>query len=515
MSVLLETIYIKIDFNIPNSSTRYLTRDIFYFPEPEPSELKKGGAPSKYPYFSFDVKYPIDRFQKMTQKDRTLLFFDKNAFSQILEGQSSAKDEYEKYENGNYNVMFMLYCFFPTNFPVYNNLQNSFETKIEKKAESSLGVDFSNDASVFSYVRVLSSVYTVTKVVWVNDFINNEIYRELLNNINKYNDWEKEQKKKLEKDILYANKKLEKANKRFFELYRSPHDPLKQFEDIINKGGDYSRKYYLENIKLKKAMGPLKKYVAEFYDKRDNVDNVLNSIINIKLVLNTMKEYSEFFPEEFDKIYEIAKEVKSDKNILDILEHPEKLNKATKEVKKDIKKYSNLSETINSLKKFSTPIRATSNVNLQKLIESIQSEKKESNKNIQDLCAFIKNVFINKNKNFSPPYPVDLLNIGVMESNLPIVKDGNIIKNRERQLNLIIQVDVFKGVMTNSNVQCVHRNRVLENIYESLKLNGDQSSSVELDKYRGYLDFGGISTEKKGGKTIKRKNRNNITKKNK
>jgi hypothetical protein len=93
MSVLVETIYIKIDFNIPNSSTRYLTRDLFYFPEPEPSELKKGGAPSKYPYFSFDVKYPIDRFQKMTQKNRTLLFFDKNAFSQILEGQPSAKDE--------------------------------------------------------------------------------------------------------------------------------------------------------------------------------------------------------------------------------------------------------------------------------------------------------------------------------------------------------------------------------------------------------------------------------------
>jgi hypothetical protein len=80
---------------------------------------------------------------------------------------------------------------------------------------------------------------------------------------------------------------------------------------------------------------------------------------------------------------------------------------------------------------------------------------------------------------------------------------------------MIIQVDVFKGIMTNSNVQCIHRNRVLENIYESLKLNGDQSSSVELDKYRGYLDFDGISTEKKGGKTIKRKNKTNTTRKNK
>ena len=192
MPVTIETIYVNLNFNIPGSINRYLTRNMFYFPAPD--EKKVGGALTKYPFFTFDLKYPVDELKSLTREQVISVFFDKEQFSRLVSGKPISLSPGDKFENGNYNIMCMLGCMFPTVFPVQSNIQNSFESKIEKKVNINDEFDFSNDGTVFSYVQLGGSVYTVTKSLWVDDIINNTTFQKLLTELNKYNDCETKQK---------------------------------------------------------------------------------------------------------------------------------------------------------------------------------------------------------------------------------------------------------------------------------------------------------------------------------
>jgi hypothetical protein len=106
------------------------------------------------------------------------------------------------------------------------------------------------------------------------------------------------------------------------------------------------------------------------------------------------------------------------------------------------------------------------------------------------------------------------LNAGVSLSKLPFMKNGKLIKLQNRRLEIQVQIDVFKGIITNDKIKCIHRNAVLEKLYESLKTN-EAKETVELDKLRPYLDFDAIKlVDKKGGKSRKQKKiRGNVTRK--
>ena len=73
MPVTIETLYINLNFNIPGSTNRYLTRNLFYFPSAD--EKKVGGALTKYPFFTFDVKYPEDELKSLTREQVISVFF--------------------------------------------------------------------------------------------------------------------------------------------------------------------------------------------------------------------------------------------------------------------------------------------------------------------------------------------------------------------------------------------------------------------------------------------------------
>jgi hypothetical protein len=515
MPIKVETIYININFNVPGAVDRYLTRNLFYFPkvQSKPATMV-GGALSKYPFFTFDVKYPIDEFKKLGREKLVSVFFDKELFLNLLSGREIATTPNQQFENGNYNIMCMLGCMFPTSFPVPSNLQNSFEVKIEKRVNSNGNIDFSNEGSIFAYIQLGGSVYTVTKSLWINDIINNKTFKRLLDELNKYNDWENKQKNELLKQIEVQKKKMNDVKTIFLKRYPNTASLLDRLTAVIDQNSnDVGRgRYFLEHIKAKEALPDLRSQFSLFFASQTNVDSVVTIAMKIKKIIEKLGLYSQLIPAEFISIIKYAKIINSDKLILYVIEHPEYIKKVSKEMREILRKYKNIDQIIKSLQEFSSPVLNTSNAELQKLIDDFIKTKDSVLKNVKGFAAYVRSLYILKAKNLTAPYSTDLLNIGVALSKLPFIKNGKLIKTQDRRLEIQIQLDAFKGIITSDNVKCIHRNAVLEKLYESLRLNSESKETVELDKVRPYLDFGSI--KKTGGKSFKKRStKKNVTRK--
>lgn len=504
MPIKIETIYININFNIPGSIDRYLTRNMFYFPT---EQSKIGGALSRFPYFTFDVKYPVDEFKNYSREKLVNLFFDKPAFYSLLSGREMAISPNEQYENGNFNIMCMLGCMFPTSFPVPANIQNSFDTKIEKKIITNDNFDFSNDGTVFSYIQLGGFTYTVTKSLWINDIINNKKFKRLLDELNRYNDWENKQKNELVKQIDLQKKKMIESKAFFLKRYTNTTKTLEQVKMFTTRySSGYSRsRDLLENIKASETIPYLETQFNSFFSNQTNIDALVVISVKIKKLLEKLGSYADLIPREFLNIMKYAKSIDSDKRILYIIEHPENIKKEGKEIKEILGKYKNIDKIINILKEFSSPVLNTSNAELQKLIDNFIKMKDSIIKNIKGFASHVRSLYILKSKNLTVPYSTELLNTGIALSKLPFIKNGKLVKTQDRRLDIQIQLDAFKGIITSENVKCIHRNAVLEKLYDSLTLNGDSKDTVELDKIRPYLDFGAINTTpKRGGKSLKK-----------
>jgi hypothetical protein len=518
MPIKIETLYVNINFNIPGAIDRYLTRNLLYFPV---VQMKTGGSPivggalSNYPYFTFDVKYPVDELKKLSREKLVLFFFDKNLFLNLLSGRDVATSPGQQFENGNYNITCMLGCMFPTSFPVPNNIQTSFDAKIEKRTSTSEEFNFSNEGTIFSYIQLGGSPYTVTKSLWINDIVNNKMFKRLLDELNQYNDWENKQKNELIKQIDIQKKKMIKV-KDYFVKGNSRVETLKELKLFIDRSSNnYRSRDVLDNIKAKRVIPELERMFDEFFSNQNDIDKLVSVSMKIKKLIEKLGSYSDLIPREFLSIIKYAKLINSDKLILYVIEHPEYIKKVSKEMKEILGRYKNIDQIIKVLKDFSSPILNTSNFELQKLIDDFIKNKDSVVKNIKGFASYVRSLYILNAKNLTAPYSGDLLNIGVALSKLPFIKNGKVIKTQERRLEIQIQLDAFKGVITRENIKCIHRNAVLEKLYESLKLNVGSKETVELDKIRPYLDFDAIKpAQKRGGKSLKKYlNKINITRK--
>lgn len=511
MPINIETIYVNLNFNIPNSVNRYLTRNLFYFPSPD--QKKVGGALSNYPFFTFDVKYPVDELKNLTRDNLISVFFDKDQFSKLVSGKPISLSPVEKFENGNYNIMCMLGCMFPTTFPVQSNLQNSFELKIEKKVNINDDFDFSKEGTIFSYIQLGGSIYTVTKSLWINDIMNNTTFQKLITELNKYNEQESKDKRELIKKIEVQKNKMKEAIKLVTKV--AIDQALNEIGVFLKQGrSGYRNKDILENIKASNALPVLKTEFDNFFSNQNDINKLITITLKIKKTLDKMYSYADFIPQEFLTIVKYAKAINSDNTIIYVIERPEYIKKVGKEMKEVLRKYKNINQIVSILSEFSSPKLNTSNVELQKLIDDFIQNKDVVTKNIKGFAFYVKNKYITKTKTFMSPYATDLLNVGVSLSKLPFLKNGKLIKLQNRKLEVQVQIDAFKGLITSDKIKCIHRNAVLEKLYESLKMN-EEKETVELDKLRPYLDFDSIKPIiKRGGKSRRQKKiRGNVTRK--
>jgi hypothetical protein len=511
MSIKIEIIKVILDINLPKSTKVYLTKNLFYFPSSEKKggNVISGGANSNYPFFTFDSKYSSDKLKSISSyKDRVSCFFNDNLFRKILTDQQTDVDDNDLEENAKYNVMCMLSCMFPTHFPIESNLQGSFDTRIEGNYFSN--PDFIFQDSQFSYIRLNSGVYTVNRVCWVNDIINNNSYRKLVDSVIEYNKLELNKKTELEKNIETISKKYTESLKNFKskninEFYQLISD-IRNAYSSSSSGRSGSRDYIL----YQKYINNIERKINEL--KGSDKDNSIAIVIGIhnEIKLLEKSEFRRYFDNnEFAQLYESAKSLNSEKIILDILENPEhkKKYKDNKSVVDKLAEYSNLSDVVKSVKKYSTPYQVTSNKQLQNLIEAFVHGSSSSNdKNLRDFISYIKNRYLDKKNVVSSVYSTNFLHSGVVLTNLPYKnKKSGELNNRTRDLKIRVKINVFKGVITSSNIFCVNRNAVLENMYKHLTEHGDDSKNVDLeDQSHLYLDMTKILSEKKGGrKTLK------------
>jgi hypothetical protein len=184
--------------NIPNGND-YETSDLTFstLVSEDLKYLVNKIKPTAYPYFSYQIKYPESSLVKLSYEDIVKTFFIKDKFIQkfkdvvdIIEQHDDknnqiSEDYYKKRtENINNNVMLMLRYLLPTKWPVINNHFNSYDLFNGKYPFNTLFFNpFSN--SKYIYLRLSSGTYTVKKVIWLNDLLNNPEYKKnILNNNN-------------------------------------------------------------------------------------------------------------------------------------------------------------------------------------------------------------------------------------------------------------------------------------------------------------------------------------------
>jgi hypothetical protein len=214
MSLRVEPKLLKVTLytNIPVGND--YEKDILTFGTLISPELKNVRVqPTQYPFFTFQTKYDETVLGFYSYDEIVRTFFKKDLFlSRLcnsgniipykkddldnlvkLEEIGEDKDSVNKKirENINNNIMLMLKYLLPTKWPVINNHFNSYDLF---KLKDSMGTLFFNPFISRKYVnlKLSSGVYSLKKVVWLNDMLNlidkidDTIYDDARNQIVKY-----------------------------------------------------------------------------------------------------------------------------------------------------------------------------------------------------------------------------------------------------------------------------------------------------------------------------------------
>ena len=248
MSFDIEQLKINLFTNIKDEKLRTieLTKSLIYHPEMEGiSEVL-----NEYPYFTFDVKYPLSRLRYLTYKERIEFFFNKEKFRERLEAYTSKEknilrkggnDSEDQPEVGGYrrskqynedeqkqyfkqrdrniekNIMTMIEILFPTKFPVINDIQTSYEI-IQEKSKLRRMVINPIITKYYSYLKLGGETYTFKKLIWMNDILNHPKYQRLISEYRKLKEWADDEKFRQMKTITRSFKEIQKL---LVELYNN------------------------------------------------------------------------------------------------------------------------------------------------------------------------------------------------------------------------------------------------------------------------------------------------------
>jgi hypothetical protein len=273
MEINIEQIKILLDLNIPNTKEKVeFTSDLLYY---KPDDNSKPHSLSKYPFFTTDIKYDINIINKLYSYDKIVrFFFDETYFKRKINLLfNTIQPKKEKYNNEiiNNNIKVMMCLLLPITFPMNENYDNSFDKYIIGDNFSlsnimDLNIPFKN----FSYLKINNKVYTVTKILWLNDFFNHPIYRLFIDEYTKYKIWSKNQHIKLKEEVL----------KRISKIYKTEN--VNTSKDTSK---DTSKGYYKINI------GDIKTFILNnriYYNDNNNEEDI-KKIIKEKDDINKIK----------------------------------------------------------------------------------------------------------------------------------------------------------------------------------------------------------------------------------
>ena len=310
MQYHIETIDVYITLNTPElvETPFPLTSDLIYIPKAERISESKSTL-SKKPFFTKDVQYDLKECMKMSNYEKIVrFFFDKKYFQKNLGVYGKVTTLMREKDIIDNNIRVMMLLLFPTSFPMDNNYDTSFRKYIARETFS-----LSDIASMevrpykpFSYLKKSGTVYTVTKITWLNDLFNHPKYRSFVEDYIAYKNWadkevlniQVEILKQLFKMVLSPTSDIAKENKQFIES-------VKEYIDVKTSG---------DNITVQKFQSKPESKPDEKYSK-DNDD------------YQVLKQFTE-------SIYACSREINSIKTLM----RQSKKNEETEETEEALAK---------------------------------------------------------------------------------------------------------------------------------------------------------------------------------
>jgi len=190
----IRELIIKIHSNILKDKDNYdvfeFTKNNIYLPD---SNKKFNKVLNTYPYFTYEFKYPRDKLLSLNMRKRIETFFNLEQFVLYITtyGEKSKTDTSKEIDECAYeNLMTMLEVLFPTQFPIYNNIKDSYtyyvngNRSLQKHMLSMITQPFTK--KYYSYMKHNGETYTISKVIWINDMLNHSIYSELIEKYQEY-----------------------------------------------------------------------------------------------------------------------------------------------------------------------------------------------------------------------------------------------------------------------------------------------------------------------------------------
>lgn len=266
----IDTIHIMIQSNLPETPMFPFTKYMLYSPLLEGKQAKikiDMSKLSEYPFFTNEIKYPKSELIQMSYEEIVLFFFDKEEFKSVIQRFLSNKTKTYgiNNENNEFNIMTMIELLFPTVNPYKNNFNTSLNEYIYQSKYNNNTLFPNNN---YTYLRYNETIYTISKITWLNDFLNHPLYKTLITEYIKFKKWAIVQNANIDMKIKENQKKIQ--SKIIAINYDTELSNLKSYIDrLINQ--IYENRIASEYIFIQK----------------ENADN----FINIFQILNIYKKY--------------------------------------------------------------------------------------------------------------------------------------------------------------------------------------------------------------------------------
>lgn len=515
-SIGIQPIHIRFSTNSNNDSNRILKRNMIYLPPNEDddndnnsdttNEKESTSKKESYPFFTDQVRISVSKILKMPREKQINVFFIKEKFKKLI-GTSYTTDLDERNENAEHNLRTMLQIFFPTIFPIKANMTETFSEKmknvlsapnVESKNSNvfSLLANFMGKENDYGYLNI-GKQYTVTKITLINDIINDQLFKNLIQPSLNFQNWRKETIQKYsESSGTFMNT---------IKILIKTH-----FNDIVKTLKNATTDAYKDFIKIQNPTAPVNaqashppRLLVDPFDRLlnteiTNVDTIVDMFIEIyNLNAAAPSDKPNYIPYSiktlpgFNGLLENSIKYKIDAELLNtitnmavaivyltkIKDKDKFSNYLEKTVAEKIKAFTHLETFVQMINEFRSPIRFYSNKQLSTLFN-------ESTKDIQPFIKFIdflRNVVIEdkpKDEYLSNTSMIDNLKTGIMSVRKKInnsKKDEKIDPLKQEiqtYYDCFVNFELMSGLLDDENIElikCPYRNDFLVTIYNDLK----------------------------------------------
>lgn len=557
-------------------------------------DVKDKSGMSDYPYFSEKFLYPTRLLNTYTYDQRVDFFFNEKTFKRLIydnktvtscssmgckiddflisekdedgegDDDDDDDDDYDDDDDDDYddgddegeepdktgideinimrcNIETMIRMLFPTTFPAISENIDSFCQYMKKEEQSFITLKNSLPESIadfiipslkssYSYLNIGDAKYTITKTIWLNDFLNHPLYKELVEDFVKIKLWIKTvgDEYGFKNDIISYGKnikiiinnlkikKMIKNNEKTLDdtvvfinnnnmsqptYSNNKEEVLKKFKKNIRDLFGYSNDDAMERVvsfdtprKSKRRKNTTSIRISGGVAKNnitktailENTKNVYKrkfsverSVELIKTIFKTIEDNPEFAFKDNTPLYDIFKELleisrklkKVQDSLVYFVEYPKLSFNTDKKIDETFKsgRFKPYSDYINKLEKYSDTNLKCYNKILQLAINNyVRNIDLYLNKYLDHLG----NLLYGKYTEFPGSkdyFPSEIFNNSKFPYFVGITSTGNGIPKYE----LYLQVKLFKGEITKENVNLLSCN------YKNTDLGGMVMENVD------------------------------------